>query len=321
MAANTSPLGGAIGPLPTPSWFTKRDVRRQLAYLGYYDVPDEVLAQFTQDLIDLATQADSAPPRASGPARDPLVQQPLPKPGPEPEAVQERRSFPRGRQSLAAATNAGATAAPRTPMKGGSRRKTAVIPSAPAPPPTGPGNVAPVEPATAVEQLFEQLDQLRLINDETAWPTDEGSDADATDDLRPFPDELNLEMYDDYDPHSLAGRRGHALPSVAPVEAIEPVASRTSVIYQHRRPKAKTDVVRRGELYRQAWQYRKVPGQDAHHDVRWNTRQALQRKTNEQRPPSKPTKKPATSSDYVVPTTKKRSALRWAVRMHLNELR
>eukprot|EP01147_Barroeca_monosierra_P007944 gene7944-10035_t len=35
-------------------WFTSRDVRRQLAYLGYYNVPEKVLQEFTQDLIALA---------------------------------------------------------------------------------------------------------------------------------------------------------------------------------------------------------------------------------------------------------------------------
>jgi hypothetical protein len=29
-------------------WFTKRDVRRQLAALGYFDVPEAVLEEFTE---------------------------------------------------------------------------------------------------------------------------------------------------------------------------------------------------------------------------------------------------------------------------------
>ena len=29
-------------------WFTQRDVRRQLAAMGYLDVPDDILAAFTQ---------------------------------------------------------------------------------------------------------------------------------------------------------------------------------------------------------------------------------------------------------------------------------
>lgn len=33
-------------------WFTQRDVRRQLAAMGYVDVPQDVLAAFTEGTED-----------------------------------------------------------------------------------------------------------------------------------------------------------------------------------------------------------------------------------------------------------------------------
>eukprot|EP00730_Choanoeca_flexa_P015483 TRINITY_DN7117_c0_g1_i2.p1 TRINITY_DN7117_c0_g1~~TRINITY_DN7117_c0_g1_i2.p1 ORF type:complete len:333 (+),score=62.81 TRINITY_DN7117_c0_g1_i2:62-1060(+) len=331
-------------------WFTKRDVRRQLAALGYFDIPDDVLEQFTEDLVDLALQEEggSRPTLPSDLSRPYSHEKPSERvnrlrstssPLVSPLATQLSPRTDHRREHSLPLTSASASMHPSSRQRKRTEQthKPLSARNAPLSPatqlPSGNGELA--SPLTAeaaevksqmayVERLFDQLDEMQQHMAQPSWQAED--DVPREQSLTNAMADLGLEeqslpsdddQYDEYD--ELSYGRGHPLPRVPPVEASLEAARHTAVIpARQKQALRKTDVVRRGELYREAWQYRQVPGEAQHRKLRWHTRQQVRHGKDV---PYKPPSKPATRTDYVVPTTKKRADLRWAVRMHLNELR
>ncbi|EGD74582.1 hypothetical protein PTSG_05947 [Salpingoeca rosetta] len=322
-------------------WFTVRDVRRQLAQLGYYNVPDDVLSDFTQDLVRLALQetegsdeaqgsentstssarrrpsSSASSTSASAPSTSTSTAHRLPHQheAPSPHQPQSRQSQQPHRRSRR--HTPGKRADVLRPLNtsqasmGARRRKTVMMD----------GSVLDSVAHDVQEEkdgLLDLLDDMENMTVQSDLYSDVGPD-----EVDLYADEDLGYPYDlDISNASSEGFQGHPLPPVPDVEEIKPLADRTSFIpprdMRVKPTRPKTDIVSRASRYREAWKRQKAPGEDAHAQLRRRVRQQLEDQKEE--PYQRPRNKPIQRNDYVVPTTKKRLPLRWAVRMHMNAL-
>ncbi|XP_029207410.2 hydrolethalus syndrome protein 1-like [Acropora millepora] len=94
--------------------------------------------------------------------------------------------------------------------------------------------------------------------------------------------------------------------------ALLPSFIRPSTRHPHTRQVKKTDPVSRYHQFKGAWQANKAPGEKSHKNLRWNVRGKMLQCDVFERP-----QRNYIPNNYVVPTDKKRQALRWEVRSHL----
>lgn len=101
--------------------------------------------------------------------------------------------------------------------------------------------------------------------------------------------------------------------SIYPVKSfIRPSTASTGSLRRSRSFSSNNDAVQRYSYYRQLWNNQRAPGEKTHQRLRWAVRDQLLQK-------DVPVKRKSTPrvNNYVVPTSKKRSALRWNVRYSL----
>ncbi|XP_064603205.1 centriolar and ciliogenesis-associated protein HYLS1-like [Liolophura sinensis] len=152
------------------------------------------------------------------------------------------------------------------------------------------------------------------IIDESVTESEVGSLADIEERLK----EVRLSYYT-LNHRGERTRPASAPPAQAPYRLDPDDPRPASVIlrsadHPHTRNLRKCDPVARGQQFRQSWAANRVPGEKAHKRLRWNVReQMLCRDTMEYKRPQKT----YVPNSYVVPTEKKRSALRWQVRMDI----
>ncbi|XP_077965918.1 uncharacterized protein LOC120335581 [Styela clava] len=85
---------------------------------------------------------------------------------------------------------------------------------------------------------------------------------------------------------------------------------RPNTVHPHTRNIKKSDPVNRYHQYRDVWNSIKAPGEKSHKDLRWEVKAQMLYKDEPQPKPQRI----YVPNTYVVPTSKKRSALRWEVR-------
>eukprot|EP00043_Microstomoeca_roanoka_P008649 m.83140 g.83140 ORF g.83140 m.83140 type:complete len:333 (-) comp14334_c0_seq2:128-1126(-) len=328
-------------------WFTTRDVRRQLAQLGYVDVPDDVLAEFTEDLIRLALQQANATSHAEDEAvsYSQKAQQPYtsrqqhtthdlkdqrPDQQYRPSSASSSSSFLSASKSPSSRLriHPDTISSPRAALERPSRRPDhgrASLPLRTLNTSQTSAKGRPRKTALMDGSVLEAVEQnIEQEKDGLVQLLDEMESMTVQSDI--FSDVNTEDIYDvlledalDYDSMPSDGFEGHPLPPVPSVDEIRPMAARTSVIPQRKPPgPPKADVVSKASRYREAWQKQKAPGEDKHSRLRWQVRQQLEQQKEE--PYQRPRNKPLQRNDYVVPTSKKRLPLRWAVRMHINQL-
>lgn len=88
-----------------------------------------------------------------------------------------------------------------------------------------------------------------------------------------------------------------------------PAFIRPSIKHPHTKNLMKCDPVSRFHQFNKEWKHNKFPGESSHSNVRWNVRERMLHCEVFEKP-----RHQHSANDYVVPTDKKRQALRWKVR-------
>ncbi|CAH1261383.1 HYLS1 [Branchiostoma lanceolatum] len=318
------------------SEFTEDDIRRQLAALGYHDVPESRLKQFARDLQDLvqhdrskassedqsfalaASRADAS--AAAQPAfllRQPTRtntshrHDPVEQPGKENQAT---RNFPIGHDRE--------QTRPKSYYERETRPTTA---------PARPAGYAHADSAndSRNESGFRvpKRKVLRKINGESRVFDESLTTESEADDVSELGERLaglpineedsylsedDVSQYRRQRPHS-AGLWPHR-PSGDEESEYAPHLPRSFIrpavrLPQNRRS-VKTDPVNRFHFYNRQWGAQKAPGEKKHKDLRWNVRELMMQKDEVVQKPQRV----YVPNGYIVPTNKKRQALRWEVR-------
>ncbi|KAI8481470.1 cilium assembly [Branchiostoma belcheri] len=328
------------------SEFTEDDIRRQLAALGYHDVPDYRLKQFARDLRELVqhdrskassqdqsfasstSRVDSSvsaqpafllrqPTRANpshlyGPDRHDPVEQPG-----YGKENQTTRNFPVGHDR-----DTGFSREQTTPKSYYNRPTTA--PARPA---------GYTQASSANDSRNESIARvpkrkvLRKINGESRVFDESLTTESEADDMSelgerlaglPINEEDSYLSEDDVSqyrrqrphsaglwPHRPAGDEESEYAPHLPRSFIRP-----TVRLPQNRKSVKTDPVNRFHFYNRQWAAQKAPEEKKHKDLRWNIRELMMQKDEVVQKPQRV----YVPNSYVVPTNKKRQALRWEVR-------
>eukprot|EP00058_Branchiostoma_floridae_P018983 XP_002604472.1 hypothetical protein BRAFLDRAFT_79227 [Branchiostoma floridae] len=321
------------------SEFTEDDIRRQLAALGYHDVPEYRLKQFARDLQELvqqdrskassqdqsfASSASRLDASVSAQPAFPLRQptrtnpahrhDPVEQPGHGKEN-QTTRNFPVGHDREQTRPKAYYDREPR--------------------PTTAPANPARYTHAESSandsrnESGFRvpKRKVLRKINGESRVFDESLTTESEADDMSelgerlaglPINEEDSYLSEDDVSqyrrqrprsaglwPHRPAGDEESEYAPHLPRSFIRP-----AVRLPQNRKSAKTDPVNRFHFYNRQWAAQKAPEEKKHKDLRWNVRELMMQRDEVVQKPQRV----YVPNGYVVPTNKKRQALRWEVR-------
>ncbi|UJR28435.1 hypothetical protein I4U23_009675 [Adineta vaga] len=123
-----------------------------------------------------------------------------------------------------------------------------------------------------------------------------------------------IESASDIDNHSTYSDDTRSTASVLPVKSfIRPSTASTASLRRSRSfSNNRIDTVHLHSYYQQQWAMQRAPGEKSHQSLRWAIRDQLLQKDV----PAKRKSAPRVNN-YVVPTAKKRSALRWNIRYSL----
>ncbi|XP_065661993.1 centriolar and ciliogenesis-associated protein HYLS1 isoform X2 [Hydra vulgaris] len=94
-----------------------------------------------------------------------------------------------------------------------------------------------------------------------------------------------------------------------------PAFIRSSKSYLQTRSYQKCDPVNRYHQFKQEWELNKVPGESNHSSERWKMKEQMLKVNDIERP-----RHNYSSNKYVVPTEKKRQALRWQIRSAMAQI-
>lgn len=94
-----------------------------------------------------------------------------------------------------------------------------------------------------------------------------------------------------------------------------PAFIRPSRKHPHTKNLSKSDPVSRFHHFNKEWKGNRFPGESSHSNLRWNVRERMLHCEVFEKPRRQPT-----TNNYVVPTEKKRQALRWQVRTALAKI-
>eukprot|EP00035_Acanthoeca_spectabilis_P017743 m.374828 g.374828 ORF g.374828 m.374828 type:complete len:248 (+) comp16692_c0_seq15:53-796(+) len=241
------------------SWFTREEVRMQLAGLGYTDVSEDTLEDFYADLVAMA----------------------------ETEEQQSREDV--NHSVAAAASLPTRPAGPAVPPIQSDEHYSQMLTQA---------------PVDHIVDLFEQLEQLTIEQKAKARLQQERDD------------EPEPSVADTYDIGTEFDLEDEPRGGLQKFTECMTDPEYTAPAYIHKRApkkKRKDDPVERGRRYREEQQRYNIPGQTRHTQLRRSVREQL--RENVDPPFTRPSHRHQ-KNEYVVPTEKKRQALRWVVRQY-----
>lgn len=317
--------------------FTEEEVRMKLQQLGYLDVPRSKLLEFMADLeelieLDLSNCTSSINEGGDESKVVDSTQQQHPLKGTT--AKTQRKAFAKEKvRSMSASHHISfdkenATLFDRNdiPVFDSTRESLSSTLLDTEDPDETLKKVNPMRPDSAMKRkVVRKRDGSSRIFDESASTHDGSVLSDITDledKVRNLPvtDDDRLSVNSSRPASSMSYKKQQRSKSASSINSTSSLLSdipggvlpsfiRLANSHPHTKNLMKCDPVSRFHQFNKEWQRGKVPGESGHSNLRWNVRERMLHCEVFEKP-----RRQHTTNDYVVPTDKKRQALRWKVR-------